>query len=103
MSAGEQTFLMAELARLKREGRIEVIRERNANFHVFVFLNGTRPNDELIAASLEKATLEEPTRVASKTSHVKTKPAKGRGELRIQTRCEEPKCEGSITRSKVVI
>jgi hypothetical protein len=55
MSAAEQTFVMAELARLKRDGRIEVIRERNANYHVFAFIDGTRPSDELIAASLEKA------------------------------------------------
>lgn len=55
MSATEQTFLMGELARLKIEGRIEVIRERNANYHVFAFVNGTRPTDDLITASLEKA------------------------------------------------
>jgi Family of unknown function (DUF5715) len=55
MSGPEQTFVMNELARLKREGRIEVIRERNANYHVFAFIDGTRPNDELITASLEEA------------------------------------------------
>ena len=55
MSAAEQAFVMEELARLKREGRIEVIRERNANYHVFAFMNGARPSDELIAASLEEA------------------------------------------------
>ena len=55
MSVAEQNFLMSELARLKGEGRIEVIRERNANFHVFAFINGVRPSDELISASLEKA------------------------------------------------
>ena len=55
MSAAEQSFVMAELARLKRERRIEVIRERNANYHVFAFLNGTRPSDDLITASLEEA------------------------------------------------
>ena len=43
MSAAEQTFLMAELARLKLAGRIEAIRERSANYHVFAFLHGTRP------------------------------------------------------------
>src|SRR5690349_12353279 len=53
MSAAEQTFVMAELARLKNEGRIEAIRERNANYHVFAFLNGTRPSDDLIAASVD--------------------------------------------------
>lgn len=55
MTAPEQTFVMAELARLKNEQRIEVIRERNANYHVFAFINGTRPGDDLITASLEKA------------------------------------------------
>lgn len=55
MSGPEQTFLMAELARLKNEGRIEAIRERNANYHVFAFMNGTRPSDDLITASLDDA------------------------------------------------
>lgn len=63
MSAPEQTFLMNQLARLKNEGRIEVLRERNANYHVFAFINGTRPVDELITASLEKAI--EPERQAN--------------------------------------
>jgi len=55
MSIAEQNFLMAELARLKNAGRIEVIRERNANYHVFAFVNGARPSDDLVTASLEKA------------------------------------------------
>ena len=55
MSAGEQNFLMAELARMKDAGRIEVLRERNANYHVFVFIDGVRPGDDLIAASLQDA------------------------------------------------
>ena len=55
MSVAEQNFVMNELARLKKEGRIEVIRERNANFHAFAFIDGVRPSDDLITASLEKA------------------------------------------------
>ena len=55
MSGEEQTFLMVELARLKQDGRIEVIRERNANYHVFAFVDAKRPADELITASLEEA------------------------------------------------
>jgi len=55
MSVGEQNYLMADLARLKDAGRIEVIRERNANYHVFAFLEGVRPSDDLIAASLAEA------------------------------------------------
>jgi hypothetical protein len=55
MSVAEQNFVMRELARLKTEGKIEVIRERSANYHVFAFINGARPSDDLITASLEKA------------------------------------------------
>lgn len=55
MSVAEQNFVMRELAQLKTQGKIEVIRERSANFHVFAFVNGVRPPDDLIAASLEKA------------------------------------------------
>jgi Family of unknown function (DUF5715) len=55
MNGTEQTFVMAELARLKNEGRIEAIRERNANYHVFAFVNGTRPSDDLITESLDDA------------------------------------------------
>jgi len=55
MSAAEQSFVMSELARMKTEGRIEVIRERNANYHVFAFMDGTRPPDDLVTASLEEA------------------------------------------------
>jgi hypothetical protein len=55
MSGAEQNFLMTQLARMKDEGRIEVLRERGANYHVFAFIDGQRPNDDLITASLEDA------------------------------------------------
>ena len=80
MSAAEQTFLMAELARLKTEGRIEAIRERNANFHVFAFINGTRPSDELIAASLDKASVEVPKAHHASKQPVKTAKAKSQSQ-----------------------
>jgi hypothetical protein len=54
MSNAEQNFVMNELARMKNEGRIEVIRERGANYHVFVFIDGQRPSDNLITASLDE-------------------------------------------------
>jgi hypothetical protein len=80
MSAAEQTFLMGELAGLKREGRIEVIRERNANYHVFAFVNGTRPSDDLITASLEEAStdLQEAHHPPAKAAKIKAKSQKGR-------------------------
>lgn len=75
MSATEQTFLMVELARLKNEGRIEAIRESNANYHVFAFIKGTRPSDDLIAASLDKATVgdHEAHHAPRKVANVKSK------------------------------
>ncbi|HEY6806764.1 MAG TPA: DUF5715 family protein [Pyrinomonadaceae bacterium] len=54
LSNVEQNFVMSELARMKIEGRIEVIRERGANYHVFAFIDGRRPSDDLIKASLDE-------------------------------------------------
>jgi len=89
MSAPEQNFVMAELARLKNAGRIEVIRERNANYHVFAFLNGTRPSDDLITASLDAAQIQPPvqeshhapakaTKAKSRSEKVKNRTSKSR-------------------------
>ena len=83
MSGAEQSFLMTELARMKDEGRIEVLRERSANYHVFVFIDGTRPSDELIAASLDEASppvkeAQHPTKKAAKAKS-KSKKAKNTG------------------------
>ena len=75
MSAAEQSFVMTELARMKDAGRIEVIRERNANYHVFVFIDGVRPDDELIAASLDEAGAP-----VKKSNHATRKPAKDQGK-----------------------
>jgi uncharacterized protein DUF5715 len=79
MSVAEQNFLMQELARIKNAGRIEVIRERNANYHVFAFMNGSRPSDDLISSCLEKAGApppEEAHHAVEKPAKVKKKTAK---------------------------
>lgn len=52
MSAEEQAYVMAELARLKDEGRIEVLRENRNHYHVFAFIDGARPAETLIKESL---------------------------------------------------
>lgn len=87
MSGVEQTYIMKELARMKNEGRIEAIRERNANFHVFVFIDGQRPGDDLITASLDDATVgakettpdaQTPAKVESKSRKAKRRTGKGR-------------------------
>ncbi len=77
MSVTEQNFVMNDLARLKDEGRIEVLRERNANYHVFVFLDGKRPGDALITASLDE--VAPPVKEAN---HAETKPAKVKSKSR---------------------
>ncbi|HEX7294367.1 MAG TPA: DUF5715 family protein [Pyrinomonadaceae bacterium] len=89
MGAPEQSFVMNELARLKKEGRIEVIRESNANYHVFAFMNGTRPNDDLISAHLEEAGApveaeHHPVSKASKAKPSKAKPSKARAKSKPQ-------------------
>jgi len=72
MSNAEQNFVMNELARMKKEGRIEVLRERGANYHVFAFLEGQRPSDNLIAASLDE--VGRPAKPTSETSEVEKTP-----------------------------
>ncbi|HYG09297.1 MAG TPA: DUF5715 family protein, partial [Pyrinomonadaceae bacterium] len=55
MTAEEQQFVMTELARLKDESLIEVLRENRDHFHVFAFIDGTRPGEKLIRQSLDEA------------------------------------------------
>ena len=81
MSPSEQSFVMTELARIKKEGRIEVIRESNANYHVFAFIHGKRPPDDLIAASLEEAGKP----VEQQTHHASPKATKGKQKAKSRT------------------
>jgi len=81
MNIAEQNFVMDELARMKAEGRIEVLRERGANFHVFAFIDGHRPSDDLINASLneagrpvKQANPAEDAKATQKPARVQTKP-----------------------------
>jgi len=73
MSIAEQNFVMNELARMKREGRIEVLRERGANYHVFAFLEGQRPSDNLITASLDE--VGRPAKATGETSEGEKTPS----------------------------
>lgn len=73
MSNAEQNFVMQELARMKKEGRIEVLRERGANYHVFTFLEGRRPSDDLITASLDE--VGRPTKPTGETSEGEKTPS----------------------------
>lgn len=54
MTAAEQEYLMAVVARLEDEGRVEALREGNRDhLHVFAFADGVRPPPAAIARSLE--------------------------------------------------
>lgn len=48
MTAEEQTFLMDEIARLKREGKVEALRENRDHIHVFAFADGEPPDEALV-------------------------------------------------------
>ncbi|HEY8203406.1 MAG TPA: DUF5715 family protein [Pyrinomonadaceae bacterium] len=85
MSIAEQNFLMVELARLKQAGLIEVLRERAANFHVFAFIDGTRPSDDLITASLDEVGGPAPEANDAAKKPEKAKPNKAKKKRQTQT------------------
>ena len=55
MTATEQDYLMAVIARMKDAGRVEALRENRDHIHVFAFADGARPDEKLIASSLNEA------------------------------------------------
>jgi hypothetical protein len=52
MSGAEQQFLLDEIARLEREGRVEALRENRHHIHVFAFADAKPPEEKLIRDSL---------------------------------------------------
>jgi hypothetical protein len=94
MSVTEQNFVMNELARVKNEGRIEVIRERNANYHVFAFVNGTRPSDDLVSASLEKAGAPPP-----EANHTEAKAEKPKNRA-LKKKTKRPRAKARVSRKR---
>jgi hypothetical protein len=83
MSNAEQNFVMNELARMKSEGRIEVIRERGANYHVFAFFDGQRPSDNLITASLDE--VGPPTKQANEAEKAQSQQTSARVDTKSRT------------------
>jgi hypothetical protein len=67
MSAAEQDFLMATVARLKDAGRVEALRETRDHIHVFAFSRGQRPSEDLVAKAIgESKVARYSTRAATK-------------------------------------
>ncbi|MEK6303111.1 MAG: DUF5715 family protein [Acidobacteriota bacterium] len=60
MSAAEQEYLMSVIARLKDAGQVEALRESRENIHVYVFANGARPAEKLIAQVIAGERLRKP-------------------------------------------
>jgi hypothetical protein len=54
MAADELQFLMDRIAQLERDGKVEALKERRNHIHVFVFPDGQRPPDELVAQFLDE-------------------------------------------------
>ena len=99
MSITEQNFLMNELAHMKNEGRIEVLRERGANYHVFAFIDGQRPSDDLINASLDEAGT--PVKQANHAEQAQSQQTSARGETKSRAaKNTRPNSKAKRTRSK---
>jgi len=89
MTAEEQEFVMAEIARLESAGRVEALRELRDHYHVFAFAGGRRPGEETVdrllgrrskpeAAGKPKAAEKARPRAAEKKEKPKAAPKKGR-------------------------
>jgi hypothetical protein len=103
MSNAEQNFVMSELARLKDAGRIEVLRERGANYHVFAFIDGQRPSDDLINASLDEAgqPVKQPVKRATDAEKAQSQQTSARVDTKSRAaRNTRPKSKATRTTSK---
>ncbi|HBB86987.1 MAG TPA: hypothetical protein DC047_05175 [Blastocatellia bacterium] len=80
MTAAEQAQVMSELARLKDEGRIEVLRENRDHYHVFAFVGGARPDEGFISSALGEVRSGKAAKAPVKVSDTRTaKLAKSHG------------------------
>ena len=80
MTAEEQEHVMADVARLRDEGRVEALRENRDHFHVFAFVDGRRPAEELIAESLGRAKAAKPSKESPDTEQPVKKEVKAEGK-----------------------
>ncbi len=76
MTAEEQEFVMGEIARLEREGRVEALRELRDHYHVFVFAEGRAPSAESVDKVLGKRAkqAQEPKPEQPKAAEKKARP-----------------------------
>jgi hypothetical protein len=55
MTAAEQQFVMDEVARREKDGRVEALRELRDHYHVFVFPDGRRPEEALVEKEIKNS------------------------------------------------
>lgn len=73
MTAAEQEFVMSEIARLERAGRVEALRELRDHYHVFAFAEGRPPAAESVDKILGKRPKQAPAE-KPKTAEKREKP-----------------------------
>ena len=73
MTAEEQEFVMSEIARLERAGRVEALRELRDHYHIFVFAAGRPPAAEAVDKILGRRTKQAQTARPEKSEKRETK------------------------------
>ncbi len=99
MTAEEQSHVMAHLALLKDEGRIEVLRENRDHYHVFAFVDAARPAETLISESLGKSNVVKSTKKIEVHEQVSKKENK-RDVRKKETRKEAAKKQQNRAKGK---
>lgn len=72
----EQNFVMATLAEMERQGRVEALRERRNHFHIYVFSGGERPAEPLVASLLDDVEAANPAAYRARPAASARKPAR---------------------------
>lgn len=67
MTAEEQNFLMAEIAKLEEAGRVEALRENRDHIHIFAFADGRPPAESLVQQAMGRSAAPKVSR-ASRSS-----------------------------------
>jgi len=76
LASDEQNFVMATLAEMEREGRVEALRERRNHFHVYAFTRGERPAELLVASLLDDVEAANPGAYRVRPAAAPRKPAR---------------------------
>lgn len=96
MTNEEQNFVLQEVARLEQEGRVEALRERRNHIHVYVFENGQRPPDTLVATFFDEVEAAHPGS-APRTTVSRARPAP---RAQVAARKTAPRKKATTPRSR---